>query len=100
MLLLQTPVLAHSSFTSRCEQYFKNADKFVPERWLRDSPDYVRSHPFAFLPFGHGGRGCIGRRVAEQQLYLAVIKVIQPFHFMKYVYNIFSRLLEFITLFK
>ncbi|GFT88830.1 probable cytochrome P450 49a1 [Nephila pilipes] len=43
------------------EKNFKNADKFIPERWLnrQEKPD-----PFAFVPFGFGPRSCIGKRLA------------------------------------
>ena len=60
------------------DEYFENATEFQPERWLKDgSATLKRSPPFVMLPFGHGARMCIGRRFAEQELYLALIKVNQ-----------------------
>ncbi|KAI8740838.1 cytochrome P450 27C1 isoform X1 [Biomphalaria glabrata] len=59
--------------------HFEETDQFMPERWLRTSESRkhdVTSH-FVALPFGHGPRNCIGRRFAEQEIYLAASKVIQ-----------------------
>jgi cytochrome P450 len=76
-----------SAFTTgRDERYFRNAQNFMPERWNRHGPsnsmDMVMD-PFASLPFGHGRRGCIGRRLAESQMYILLYKVrnIQTFKF-------------------
>lgn len=66
-------LFANSSITSN-EKYFKNAKTFDPSRWESST-----SHPYAALPFGHGVRMCIGRRVAEQELYLTLIKLVQAF---------------------
>jgi cytochrome P450 len=52
---------------------YKDQESFIPERWLRGSGEKV--NPFANQPFGHGVRSCIGRRFAELELYLALIKV-------------------------
>lgn len=60
----------------REEKYFKQADKFIPERWLTDEKQH---HPFLFLPFGFGRRMCIGRRIAEQEMLLLLTKIIQNF---------------------
>lgn len=55
------------------EQHFSRAEEFIPERWLRSEPKDV--NPFSMLPFGFGSRMCVGRRIAEQELYLALIRV-------------------------
>ncbi|XP_023218124.1 probable cytochrome P450 301a1, mitochondrial [Centruroides sculpturatus] len=61
----------------RQEQYFYQADKFIPERWLEEDKQH---HPFLFLPFGFGKRMCIGRRIAEQEMLLLITKIIQNFN--------------------
>ncbi|XP_046582082.1 probable cytochrome P450 12a4, mitochondrial isoform X2 [Haliotis rubra] len=63
-------------------EYFENPKQFLPERWLRDDSTLKREkeYPaFAFLPFGFGLRNCLGRRFAEQELWLGVTKIIQNF---------------------
>lgn len=61
------------------ENYFKHADKFLPERWLKSeskSEIYAKnSHPFVTLPFGFGPRMCLGRRFAELELEILLAKV-------------------------
>ncbi|NXT27451.1 CP27B protein, partial [Syrrhaptes paradoxus] len=57
---------------SRDSRFFPAPDTFRPERWLcRDTA----RHPFASLPFGAGTRSCVGRRVAELELHLALAQV-------------------------
>ena len=70
-------VLSHNSTLCLHPEYFPEPNKFLPERWLRNkSGDLVNDiHPFSLLPFGHGPRMCIGRRFAEQEIYLGLIKV-------------------------
>lgn len=69
-----------SIFTSgRDERYFQNAQQFLPERWNRSLQAHDQSlmvkEPFASLPFGHGRRACVGRRLAEAQMYIFLQKV-------------------------
>lgn len=59
------------------EKYFPDPESFKPERWLRSSGD--EKHPFAMLPFGFGSRMCVGRRIAEQELFLTLTKMTQSF---------------------
>ena len=66
-------------FMCRSERYFKNALEFRPERWLRDHPLKEDIHPFLMLPFGHGKRMCVGRRFAEQEARILILKMIQNF---------------------
>lgn len=51
------------------EENFEDSSQFRPERWLQDKK---KINPFAHLPFGIGKRMCIGRRLAELQLHLAL----------------------------
>ena len=63
--------------TMRSEKHFKNSDEFLPERWLRGCPQQNNAHPFAFTPFGHGSRMCIGRRFAELEIQILVIQTLR-----------------------
>ena len=60
-------------------EYVTDPDEFRPERWLKDDPQYDNIHPFVHLPFGHGPRMCIGRRFAEREIYILLIKILQRF---------------------
>ncbi|NXQ23688.1 CP27B protein, partial [Alaudala cheleensis] len=87
---LQTLItLCHYS-TSRDSRFFPAPNAFLPERWLRhrdtgdtsgdtpgDTPGHPHGprHPFASLPFGLGPRSCVGRRLAELQLHMALAQV-------------------------
>ncbi|KAF4793695.1 25-hydroxyvitamin D-1 alpha hydroxylase, mitochondrial [Turdus rufiventris] len=80
--------------TSRDSRFFPAPDTFCPERWLRhrDSSDTLGDtpgdtpghppgprHPFASLPFGLGPRSCVGRRLAELQLHMALAQILLRF---------------------
>lgn len=70
--------LCHYS-TSMDEETFSNAEEFRPDRWLRkDTSDRVEN--FGSIPFGYGIRSCIGRRIAELEMYLALTQLLQKFH--------------------
>ncbi|XP_013389553.1 cytochrome P450 10-like isoform X2 [Lingula anatina] len=58
-------------------EYFPNPHAYSPERWMKE--DNVQPHPYLLLPFGHGPRMCIGKRFAEQQMYIAISKLVQNF---------------------
>lgn len=66
---------------SRSEKYFENADDFIPERWIsgKNTPEAQRLMSICCLPFGAGKRNCLGRRLAEQEILVAVIKILQKF---------------------
>ena len=77
--------MAATSVVSRLSQYYDDPDTFRPERWLRGTNSDVTDADglkkpstvphFSVLPFGHGPRMCIGRRFAEQEVWLGLIKV-------------------------
>ncbi|NXR18044.1 CP27B protein, partial [Cinclus mexicanus] len=83
---LQTLITLCHYATSRDSRFFPAPDAFHPERWLRhrdigdtpgDTPGHSPGpkHPFASLPFGLGPRSCVGRRLAELQLHMALAQV-------------------------
>ncbi|KAG0710614.1 putative cytochrome P450 49a1 [Chionoecetes opilio] len=57
---------------------FPRPEEFLPERWLRDRP-MGDIHPYASIPFGAGPRMCVGRRVAEQEMYTLLTRVASRF---------------------
>ncbi|KAM6258767.1 cytochrome P450 27C1 isoform 2-T2 [Spheniscus humboldti] len=64
--------------TSYSEENFSVANEFRPERWLRkDNLDRVDN--FGSIPFGYGIRSCIGKRIAELEIHLALIQLLQNF---------------------
>ncbi|XP_005853148.2 PREDICTED: 1,25-dihydroxyvitamin D(3) 24-hydroxylase, mitochondrial [Myotis brandtii] len=68
--MLNTQVLGSN------EENFDDASQFRPERWLQEKE---KINPFAHLPFGLGKRMCIGRRLAELQLHLAVCWIVRKY---------------------
>ncbi|XP_014810062.1 PREDICTED: cytochrome P450 27C1 isoform X3 [Calidris pugnax] len=64
--------------TSYSEENFSMANEFRPERWLRKG-NLDRVDNFGSIPFGYGIRSCIGKRVAELEIHLALIQLLQNF---------------------
>lgn len=73
---LQTLITLCQYATSRDPAVFPNPDHFNPYRWLNKEQTH---HPYASVPFGVGKRSCIGRRIAELELYLALSRVSRAF---------------------
>ncbi|NP_001090067.1 uncharacterized protein LOC735141 [Xenopus laevis] len=69
--------LCHYS-TSYDDKCFPGAEEFKPERWIR-SGYLERKENFGSIPFGNGIRSCIGRRVAELEIHLLLIQLLQNF---------------------
>merc|ERR1719500_1778931 len=74
-----TKVIRWGMLASNCSSNFETPETFLPERWIRESCQYRKTSPYAFLPFGHGPRSCVGQRFAKLELYLMLAKVVQRF---------------------
>uniref|UniRef100_UPI003AAC10C6 sterol 26-hydroxylase, mitochondrial n=1 Tax=Centroberyx gerrardi TaxID=166262 RepID=UPI003AAC10C6 len=70
------------------EAEFADAELFIPERWLRAgapgsggaaAAGGYQHHPYSFIPFGVGVRGCVGKRVAELEMYFALSRLMQHY---------------------
>ncbi|KAK6317667.1 hypothetical protein J4Q44_G00109580 [Coregonus suidteri] len=53
---------------------FPRPEKYLPSRWLRTESQYFRS-----LGFGFGPRQCLGRRIAETEMQLFLIHMLENF---------------------
>ncbi|KAF2226000.1 isotrichodermin C-15 hydroxylase [Elsinoe ampelina] len=60
------------------EKYFKNPDKFAPERWL-DDPEYKDDVRDIFQPFHFGPRSCLGRNLAYAEMRVIFAKILYDF---------------------
>jgi len=70
-----TIVILQNMIACRQEKNFNRSMAFLPERWLKGDTEFAKSSPFLVLPFSHGVRTCIARRVAEQNLLLFLIRL-------------------------
>lgn len=69
-ILMVSPYVTH-----RHLDYWENPEAFDPERF---SPERSAGRPlFAYYPFGHGPRQCIGQRMADLECLLVLSMVLQ-----------------------
>lgn len=58
----------------RADLWGADVDQFKPERWEKGLP-----HKFAFMPFSHGPRACIGREFTLLEQKVTLVKFFQNF---------------------
>ncbi|XP_011500081.1 PREDICTED: cytochrome P450 302a1, mitochondrial [Ceratosolen solmsi marchali] len=78
-----TNVVTQNQISCRLPEYFDNPDSFIPERWTRKIGQNEKSgiHPYLVLPFGHGPRSCIARRLAEQNMQILLLRICRRLKF-------------------
>ncbi|KAJ5724265.1 hypothetical protein N7488_002300 [Penicillium malachiteum] len=72
----------------RQEQYYRSADKFIPERWIEGATystseskwtttkEDIETVRHAFCPFSIGPRGCIGKSMAFMEMRLTLARLV------------------------
>lgn len=59
-LLFQTHLDLNAYVWLRDKQYFRDPEKFLPERWVRVGRESTQIHPYILNPFSTGTRMCAG----------------------------------------
>ncbi|KAH9207407.1 cytochrome P450 oxidoreductase [Leptodontidium sp. 2 PMI_412] len=58
-----------------------DADQFVPERWIRDGERAAANMERHFLQFGYGKRICIGKNIANTEMYKLLPSILHKYDF-------------------
>lgn len=76
-----TRVSVHHWSTYHSESNFRDADMFVPERWLKTDPRYADDALEAHQPFAFGPRNCLGQNMAMHEMRLLLATLLFKFDF-------------------
>ncbi|XP_064011539.1 thromboxane-A synthase isoform X2 [Pogoniulus pusillus] len=60
-------------------EFWPEPEKFIPERFTEEARK--EQHPFAYLPFGAGPRGCIGMKMGLLETKITLLRILQKFQF-------------------
>ncbi|XP_050742021.1 cytochrome P450 302a1, mitochondrial isoform X2 [Drosophila biarmipes] len=71
-----TTVVTQNMVACRLEQHFRDPQRFQPYRWLQHRSAL---NPYLVLPFGHGMRACIARRLAEQNMHILLLRLLREY---------------------
>lgn len=72
-----TTVSMSALVVHRDEKVFREADKFIPERFLGEEGKALQSY---FLSFSAGSRGCIGRNISYLEQTVALASVVHRYN--------------------
>uniref|UniRef100_A0A1A8P9F7 Thromboxane-A synthase n=1 Tax=Nothobranchius pienaari TaxID=704102 RepID=A0A1A8P9F7_9TELE len=59
-------------------EHWSEPEKFVPERFTPEAK--ADRHPFVYLPFGAGPRNCVGMRLAQLEIRMALVHLFHRFN--------------------
>lgn len=73
-VLLPEGAIATSSVLSlhRDEEYFPDPEEFAPERWLGADASTHKAREARLVPFGYGGRICLGKALATMEIKMLI----------------------------
>lgn len=67
-------VLYSAYVTGRLPELWPDPERFDPARWAPGAPEPA---PYSFVPFGGGGRRCIGFALATLELQVLAVRLVQ-----------------------
>lgn len=73
-----TSVSMSAFVVHRNEAVFRQADKYVPERWLGEEGKALQPY---FIAFSAGSRGCIGRNISYLEQTVLLASVLHRYEF-------------------
>ncbi|XP_070562960.1 1,25-dihydroxyvitamin D(3) 24-hydroxylase, mitochondrial-like [Ptychodera flava] len=85
----KTTCVGQTWLISRDPEYFPDPLEFRPERWIRGENEHF--YGFTSIPFGYGPRMCIGKRLAELEIHLALARLCRKF-LLEYTTDVESKL--------
>lgn len=73
-------VVVHPIFTHHMPEYWRDPDRFDPERFLPPRNEHEQ-HAFLFAPFAGGGHLCLGMHFAEVQVKAMLVALLRTHRF-------------------
>ncbi|XP_056907891.1 thromboxane-A synthase isoform X3 [Takifugu flavidus] len=67
-----------AGFLHRDPEHWPDPDKFIPERFTPEAK--ASRHPFVYIPFGAGPRNCVGMRLAQLEMKMALVRLFRRFN--------------------
>uniref|UniRef100_A0A3Q3KYB1 Thromboxane-A synthase n=1 Tax=Mastacembelus armatus TaxID=205130 RepID=A0A3Q3KYB1_9TELE len=59
-------------------EHWPEPERFIPERFTAEARS--SRHPFVYLPFGAGPRNCVGMRLAQLEIKMALVHLFHKFN--------------------
>ncbi|KAG0025585.1 hypothetical protein BGZ81_007067 [Podila clonocystis] len=75
-----TIVLASTPSLHLSDEYFPQADQYIPERWIPEESPFPPVQEFTFYPFSAGTRNCVGKNFAMMEMRLILAAIITQYN--------------------